>query len=70
MKKFVYPVFEFTYDVDGGGGTLLIASRDSEDAINEVNRLPVGFGKWEYQCEVKSLKSDRLGIISQFKYAN
>jgi len=48
-------VFEFSYDVDYGGGIMLIAAENSDRAIEIASTIPTGFGHWVFAYEHSDL---------------
>jgi hypothetical protein len=44
-------VFEFSYDVDYGGGIMLIGAVDLDRAMEIVSQIPTGFGRWVFNYE-------------------
>lgn len=64
-------VYEFSYDVDCGGGVMLIAAKDLESAQRIANEQPTGFGHWVYAYHHTELTYNGIGenIILQQSYA-
>lgn len=44
-------VFEFSYDVDYGGGVMLIGAHDLDEAMSIASKVPTGFGHWVFSYE-------------------
>ena len=49
-------VFEFSYDVDYGGGVMLVAANSLEEAEKIASHEPTGFGRWVYSWDHKNLE--------------
>jgi len=64
-------VFEFSYDVDYGGGVMLIAAESLENAEEIARNVPTGFGRWVFAYEHTELTYNGNGenIIIQESWA-
>jgi hypothetical protein len=68
MAKKKLRVFEFSYEVDYGGGIMLIAAKDEERAKELCPKNLGAFrGYWDFSGEVKGLSYDGAeGEITSF----
>jgi hypothetical protein len=64
-------VFEFSYDVDYGGGVMLIGANSLEKAEEIANAEPTGFGHWVFAWEHASLeyKGEKESVILKESWA-
>ena len=56
MKKL--NVYSFDYNVGYGGGLMLIAAADCDAAMEKAATVSTGFGRWDYDGQVKGLTFD------------
>lgn len=64
-------IFEFDYEVDYGGGVMLIAANNEEEAREIASEIPTGFGYWVYSYERTDLftNNENPGVILSFTHA-
>lgn len=63
-------IFQFDYEVDYGGGIMLVAAENEEEAIKIASREPTGFGHWVFAYEHTSLSYNGTpGVILEDSYA-